>query len=44
MPTKTCFGTFGFTATALAGMFGRFPVLFTHVYVLQKVVHVSWKR
>ena len=43
MPAKTCLGTFGFTAIALTGMFGRLPVLFAHVYVLQNVVHVSWK-
>ncbi len=26
----------------LTGMFGRLPVLLTHVNVLQKVVHVNW--
>src|SRR6187200_2594360 len=35
---------FGLTATELTGMFGRFPVLFTHVNELQNVVHVTWKR
>jgi hypothetical protein len=43
VPANTCFGAFGLTAIALTGMSGRLPVLFTHVNVLQKVVHVTWK-
>jgi len=43
VPANTCCGRFGLTMIESTGMFGRFPVLFSHVDEAQFAVQVTWK-